>query len=285
MPHVPHRQCLLCGNSRFRPAFTESGLDILRCVDCGHVFSSYCGDPHYSGFWGDQVEPGHQEYWSRARARMHQDFVDRFVAGRSGRLLDMGCGLGYFVRNVAGYPGWNAHGCEISEAAVRYARDTLKLESVVCARLEDAPGSRESFDLITMWDVLDHIASPDPLLERCHALLKEGGTLFVRTPNVAVHLPRARLNKLIRGERNDIGYLQPRDHMHHYSVATLRTLLERNGFSQLEFMHLRPIDGRSAARGLGGRLARSAWFHAARGLATITRGRVNIDNLFVAARK
>jgi SAM-dependent methyltransferase len=283
--HASDRQCLVCGSSRFRPAFTESGIDILRCVECGHVFSSYCGDPHYSGFWGDEVEQNDHEYWSRARARMHKDFLYRFVAGRSGRLLDMGCGLGFFVKTVSVHPGWTADGCEISQAAVTYARETLKLDQVACARLEDAPWPPGSFDLVTMWDVLDHIAFPDPVLSRCHSLLKDGGVLFIRTPNVSVHLPRARLNSLVWGERPGVGYLQPRDHLHHYSAATLRRLLQRNGFSQLEYMHLHPIDSTSPHRRLGGRIARSLWFHTARGLSAISGGRANIDNLFVAARK
>ena len=276
--------CLLCGGTRDRPVFSDTGVTILRCRDCRHVFSSYPGDPHYGGFWGDEVAPGAHLYWSRARRRMHQGFVDRFLRGRSGRLLDMGCGLGFFVQVVARQPGWEAVGCEISEPAVRHARDTLQ-QQVVCARLEDAPWSAASFDVITMWDVLDHILAPDPLLKRCHALLKDDGLFFLRTPNISIHLPRARVRKLLRGEGAAVGFLQPRDHFHHYSPSTLRRLLERNGFSRISFLHLRPIDSDSEKPGLGGRVARSLWYHGARGLDAVSRGHLNLDNLYVAAQK
>lgn len=276
--------CLLCGGTRCRPVVSDAGSSILRCRDCRHVFSSYPGDPHYGGFWGDEVEPGAHLYWSRARGRMHEGFVDRFVRGRSGRLLDMGCGLGFFVQVMARQPGWDACGCEISEPAVRHAREALK-QQVVCARLEEAPWSPTSFDVITMWDVLDHIVAPDPLLRRCHALLKDDGLLFIRTPNISIHLPRARVRKLLWGERAAVDFLQPRDHLHHYSPLTLRRLLERNGFSRISFLHLRPIDSASEKPGLGGRLARSLWFHGARGLDAVSRGHLNLDNLFVAAQK
>jgi 2-polyprenyl-3-methyl-5-hydroxy-6-metoxy-1,4-benzoquinol methylase len=216
---------------------------------------------------------------------MHQDFFDRFVAGRSGRLLDMGCGLGFFLERMARYPRWEAYGCEISAAAVRYARQTSQLERVVCARLEEAPWPAGFFDVITMWDVIDHILRPDPLLRHCHDLLATGGLCFIRTPNVSIHLPRARLKKFVWGERRDVTYLQARDHLHHYSSSTLRTLLERNGFSRVEFIHLHAIDATSSKRRIPAQLARSAWFHAARGLARVSRGRVNIDNLFVVAQK
>ena len=279
------RPCLLCGGRDFRPVFRESGIDILKCRTCRHVSSSYLGDPHYAGFWGDEVPQGEHAYWNRARRRMHQDFFDRFVAGRSGRLLDMGCGLGFFLQRMAGYPEWDAYGCEISAAAVRHAHRTADRERVVCARLEEAPWPAGFFDVITMWDVIDHVLHPDPLLRHCHELLTAGGICFIRTPNVSIHLPRARLKKFVWGERRDATYLQARDHLHHYSSATLRTLLERNGFSRVEFVHLHAIDATSSKRRMSARLARSAWFHAARGLATVSRGRVNIDNLFVVARK
>jgi len=276
--------CLLCGGIRGRPVFREAGLAILRCRDCRHVYSSYAGDPHFAGFWGDDVEPGEHLYWSRARARMHEGFVGRFLRGRSGRLLDMGCGLGFFVQVVAGQPGWEASGCEISQPAVRHARETLK-QHVVCSHLEDAPWPPASFDVITMWDVLDHILEPDPVLRRCHTLLKDDGLFFIRTPNISIHLPRARVKKLVWGERSGPGFLQPRDHFHHYSPSTLRRLLERNGFSRIRFLHLRPIDSDSEKPGLGGRLARSLWYHGARGLDAVSRGRLNVDNLYVAAQK
>jgi SAM-dependent methyltransferase len=214
---------------------------------------------------------------------MHQDFLDRFVVGRSGRLLDMGCGLGFFVRAVAAHPGWEAHGCEISEAAVRYANEVLSQPRVVRARLAEAPGAKASFDVITMWDVLDHILEPDVLLRRCHELLKPAGLLFIRTPNIAIHLPRARLKKLVLGERPGRSYLMARDHFHHYAPGTLRRLLERNGFSDVQFLHLHPIDNPSPS--LPSRFARSCWLHLSRGLATATRGRLNIDNLYACARK
>lgn len=273
--------CLLCGGDRHRVVFRESDIDILRCRHCGHVFSSHVADPHYDGFWGDDVGDEEHFYWKTARRSMYDAFFKRFLDGRSGRLLDMGSGLGFFVKAAGAIPNWEAHGCEISPAAVRYAREKLGLTTVTCSRLEDAPLPSGSFDMITMWDVIDHIARPDPLLQRCHALLRNSGICVIRTPNVRVQLPRARVNKLLWGIKRDGWYLQPRDHMHHYSTTSIRALMQRNGFANVTFVHLPPVQ----ASGNLVRAVKTLWFGGVRALAFVTAGHVNLDNLFVVARK
>jgi 2-polyprenyl-3-methyl-5-hydroxy-6-metoxy-1,4-benzoquinol methylase len=216
---------------------------------------------------------------------MYQDFFEKFVVGRSGRFLDMGCGLGFFLKAIAVHSNWEAYGCEISPAAVRYAHKTLGLDNVICSRLEAVDLPQNSFDLITMWDVIDHILWPDPLLRRCHTLLREGGICFLRTPNIWVQLPRARLKKLLRGMRPDLIYLQARDHPHQYSMSSIRRLLERNGFSRVEFVHLHPIRSVSANKRGFLRGVKNVWFEAVRTLATVSGGHLNFDNLFVVAHK
>jgi 2-polyprenyl-3-methyl-5-hydroxy-6-metoxy-1,4-benzoquinol methylase len=278
-------ECLLCGGRQHRPVFEEHGTDIVRCDACHHVFSTFAGDAHYEGFWGEAVESSEHPYWSQSRVGMYRQFARRFVAGRTGRLLDMGSGLGFFLKEMTEYRDWDSYGCEISPAAVRYAQEQLKLPNVLCTRLADAALPEESFDIITMWDVLDHILAPDPVLTRCHALLKEGGMCFIRTPNIAMHLPRARLKKLVFGMRPGIGYLQARDHMHHYSTSTLRRLLTRNGFADVAFVHLRPVDSLNHRDSAMARAMREVWFQAVRGLDVVSGGRLNYDNLFVVARK
>jgi SAM-dependent methyltransferase len=276
-------QCLLCGGLQHHPVFNEDGVDILRCRGCHHVFSSFAANPHYDGYWGEEIAEGDHFYWNQARSRMHQDFFRRFIVGRSGRLLDLGCGLGFFLKAMASFASWEAYGREISPAAARYARDTLGLTRITCGRLEEVDLPQSSFDIITLWDVLDHILRPDPILSSCHALLREGGICFIRTPNVFIQLPMARLKKLLWGPQPGMDSLQARDHLHHYSMPSIRRLLERNGFSHVQFVHLHPIQGDSVSKsGLAPRV-KNAWFETVRALAVVSRGRLNFDNLFALA--
>jgi len=279
----PSRQCLICGGLRHRVVFREFDMDVLQCSECHHVFSSSVTDPHYDGFWGAEVADEEHSYWRKARSRMYQEFQTKFLASRSGRLLDMGCGLGFFVKSVAELGNWEAYGCEISPAAVRYAREKLKLNNIICSRLADAELPARSFDVITMWDVIDHVLDPDPLFQRCHTLLRDGGMFFLRTPNVTVQLLRARINKLARGMRPNVNYLQAHEHAHHYSMSSIRKLLERNGFTGVQFVHLQPVqdpDGTVLVRG-----AKTIGFQLVRALAVLSKDHLNFDNLYVVAQK
>lgn len=274
--------CLICGGDRHRVVFTERGSHILRCRDCAHVFSSCCGDPHYTGFWGAEVRDDEHHYWRKARMRMFEDFLDRYIAGHSGRLLDMGCGLGFFLKRVSAVENWQACGCEISPAAVRYCHEVQRLPAVACSALDEYDAPDASFDVITMWDVIDHLAQPDPVLRNCQRLLREDGILFIRTPNISIQLPRAKMGRVWRGRGGRQSVLQPHDHMHHYSAASIRRLLGRNGFDLAEFAHLHPVE---TGRDRLDKWPKRIWCGAVTALARVTAGHVNLDNLFVVARK
>jgi len=193
----------------------------------------------------------------------------------------VGCGLGYFVKAASEYRSWDVYGCEISPVAVRFAREKLDLGRVSCTRLEEADFPAQFFDIITLWDVLDHLSHPDPILAHCRRLLKKEGICFIRSPNIVVQLTRARLTKMVLGKREDRPYLQAHDHSHHYSTKSLRALLNRNGFCRVEFTHLPPVQ--RFGRGKLTSVARRVSFELICGLAVATSGQINLDNLFAVA--
>ena len=279
------KACLICGASRHRVIFEEFGIDILRCRQCGHVFSSYDAQEHYDGYFGSEVGPEDQFYWDAGHRAMYEDFGRMFLAGRTGRLLDVGCGLGFFLKAVSAYPGWVVTGVEISPAAVHYAEEQLGLANVIRGTVEDAELTEHSFDIITLWDVIEHISQPDKLLLRLGRLLRNEGQVFIHTPNVAIQVPKARLKKLLKGMTPGAHYLEARDHLHLYSMKSLCILLTRNGFHRISFTHLRPIQGVAGSRSEILRLVKNIWFYSARSIDRFTAGRVNLDNLFIVAKK
>jgi 2-polyprenyl-3-methyl-5-hydroxy-6-metoxy-1,4-benzoquinol methylase len=279
----PPKTCLLCGSARHRAFFNEHGTDVLRCRDCGHVFSAHEADADFDGYWGEVVQPG-EGYWRDAHAAMYEAFFERMVTRPEGRLLDVGCGLGHFVKAMQErFPGWESFGCEISPVAARFAADEVGAANVCAGRVEDAGFAPGRFDLVTMWDVFEHLKEPEPLLGHLHALLRPGGALFLHTPNAQIQVPKAHVKRWIYGMKPGRHYLVPRDHLHVYTPRTARILLERNGF-EVRFVHLPPIQEAVDLPGPLFRAVKNAWAAGVRTLDRATAGRVNLDNLFVVAR-
>jgi 2-polyprenyl-3-methyl-5-hydroxy-6-metoxy-1,4-benzoquinol methylase len=277
--------CTVCrSGTRAKVVFNECGIDVLRCLECGHIMSSYQTAQHYDEYFD---QPGRLEtfWWDQAHRSMYADFCRNLLPARTGRLLDVGAGLGYFVRTISRESDWDAHGCEISAGAVRYATSVLGVTNITCAKLEEAGYAPSSFDLITLWDVIEHIPDPDLLLKQIATLLKPTGGLFLHTPNAPVQLLKARMKKTIKGERAEEHYLEARDHMNLYSAPGITRVLQRSGFRDVKFQHLSPIQSVSGSDKAVLRAFKNSYFAAARTLSWMTGGRINMDNLFVTATR
>jgi len=110
--------CTICGSTENKTVFEELGIDSVKCANCGHVFSSYRGDQYYDGYFGYETLQSEDHYWwNEAHRRMYDDFCRRYIAGKHGKLLDVGCGLGYFVKHALDFASWEVFGHEISRAS------------------------------------------------------------------------------------------------------------------------------------------------------------------------
>ncbi len=102
---------------------------------------------------------------------------------RGGALLDVGCSTGLFLNEMRRYGEWKLSGVELSPEAAAYARTRFGLD-VFNGQVEDAAWPDASFDVITLWDVLEHLPDPARTLRRLRALLAPGGVLLVSVPNL-----------------------------------------------------------------------------------------------------
>lgn len=274
-------KCLICGRNSARQIFNDNGIPILRCLGCGHVFSGYDFQNDFAGYYREPlIEPSDQYWWNEARRSLFSDFCRRYLRKRSGRLLDVGCGLGFFIKKASSYPNWEVTGYEVSPIAVAFARDKLGLSNVHVGRVEDLGLRSGAFDLITLWDVLEHIPEPDKLLIYLRGLLKPNGRLLIHTPNIAFQLPKAYLRHAL-GISDHL--LEAQDHAHMYSQVTLTQLLRRAGFNCFQFIHLRPAQGIAGEHRWWQKALKNIWYYLAVGVAWLTGGRINYDNLSVLA--
>jgi SAM-dependent methyltransferase len=132
-------------------------------------------------------------------------------------VLDVGCAAGYFLR-VMRERGWDVHGFEPSDSIRATAANELGAENVRGGELATAGFEPHSFDLVTLWDVLEHAPDPLALLRQCAQLLKPDGRLLIETQN------RRSAAARILGRRWQ-HYKQP-EHLYHFHAGTLRRAVE-----------------------------------------------------------
>jgi 2-polyprenyl-3-methyl-5-hydroxy-6-metoxy-1,4-benzoquinol methylase len=148
--------------------------------------------------------------------------LERLTGPPNGRtLLDVGAYTGVFVE-IAGRHGWDAWGVEPSRWAVEVARK--RGLRVLQGTTETADLPEGGFDVVTMWDVIEHLTDPLGELRRVHRLLKPGGLLAVHTIDIGSPLAR-----LMGGRWPWLMEM----HLYYFSRSTLRMMLEKAGFSVL----------------------------------------------------
>jgi len=221
------------------------------------------------------MSPAQTHYWYDARLPTYRQFLRRFSA-YTGRLLDVGCGVGFFVK-VARDVGWDAHGSEISPIAVRIGREQLGLAQLHVGRIQDAGFAQSSFDVITLWDVIEHIPDPVSLLIELRRLLRVGGLLFVQTPNISFQLLRARALRLL-GSDESRNTLEVKDHLNDFTPGSLRLAIQRAGYARSQAFVLLPTLSLAGGRSRLGVMAKFGWYGLARGALALSGRRVQISN-------
>jgi len=192
---------------------------IVRCRRCGLVMSNPQDDDItrreiYAG-----LVAGAYTSEERTAAREHLDWIGAHCSS-PGDLLDIGCASGIFVGAAQGH-GWRATGLEASERMLTRARGECPHARFDVGRVEDVDYPPGTFDVVTMWDVLEHVTSPIEALRRAHRWTAPGGWLFLSLPNadsLSARLTRSRWVLLLR------------EHLWYFSKRTLGMLLAQAGF-------------------------------------------------------
>ena len=145
--------------------------------------------------------------------------------GESGRLLDIGCATGNFLDGMRRHGHWDLHGVEVNQEAAMYARQRLGL-NVFIGEVNQAAFPDRYFDVVTLWDVLEHLHEPTRTLLEVRRITKPGGLLVISLPNADSFDAR------LFG-RYWAGLDAPR-HLFVFSPAILKKFLHRTGFSITE---------------------------------------------------
>jgi len=155
---------------------------LTRCTECSLVFvkdpplPSEMGE-HYGSDYDRLIESGGS---SKARWQTHGEAILQFKDG--GKLLDLGCGSGAFLESMKG-PKWELFGIEMSAEAAERAR-ARSGGQIFAGDILEGNFPPESFDVITCFDVLEHVYEPRAVLEAVRKWLKPGGIFYLLVPNI-----------------------------------------------------------------------------------------------------
>ncbi|MFZ5366166.1 MAG: class I SAM-dependent methyltransferase [Patescibacteria group bacterium] len=214
------------GPAPFKRSYKISGtdygkhLDILRCLSCGIVFQEI-------GFSRKAID---HYYQSLDDPQYEEERINRSLAFKriikslkkiraAGKLLDVGCATGAFLVEARNY-GYEVYGIEPSNWAVKIAREKYHLK-VKKGFLKNVKFPKESLQLVTLIDVLEHLVDPISSLRKVCSLLEQDGVICIVMPNINSLAAR------ILGER--WWHIRP-GHFFYFSPKTIKFLLEMTGF-------------------------------------------------------
>jgi 2-polyprenyl-3-methyl-5-hydroxy-6-metoxy-1,4-benzoquinol methylase len=222
------RPCPTCGSTRSAHELDKDHQRLVRCNDCDLVYVSPTFDEaHYREVYASR---DYQDIEQELGVASHEYRVQRFGEERvrlmqphvpvdPPRYLDIGCSTG-FVVEAASDAGWAATGIDLNPSAVAFGRDRgLDLRP---AALEDSGFAAATFDVVSLFDVLEHLHDPLRTLRAATALLRPGGIVFLYVPNYDS------ASRLLMGR--DAHFIWPTHHLNYYTPATIRALLVREGF-------------------------------------------------------
>lgn len=259
---VREGRCLLCQRSSFEELFWKEGLRFVRCRECdliqvNPVPVEEVAETFYQSETYDRIMKMHtvdlsayrRQRFGTERVVAWEALLGRPSAEKPMSVLDVGCADG-FVLEAAQEQGWRAYGVDLNPAAVQAAQ--RKGLNVKLGKLEECFFDEEpSFDVVTMYDLLEHTYHPMTLLVRAYELLKPGGLLVLYVPNWNS------LARLVLG--TDLFFIWGIFHLSYFTPATLSRAVVWAGFEvvrmETQGMDIADLIWREENRGQGRSMA------------------------------
>jgi 2-polyprenyl-3-methyl-5-hydroxy-6-metoxy-1,4-benzoquinol methylase len=217
-------RCCVCNNtdhSKFLLQYQKDNCAIVNCVPCGFVFIPpyYRKQIKYENYKNADVTAAVRSGNNWVKIQRHKlrfKFIRPFVS--KGKLFDLGAGWGHFM--LAGKElGYDVYGIEIAEQPYKYCVEDLKLpvDHIDFFKMDE----KNKFDVVTMWDVLEHIDKADDFLVKCAAVTKPGGYLFLQVPQIDSYFAK---------KYKDDWKMMGLDHVNYFSKKTITKILSQHGF-------------------------------------------------------
>lgn len=217
---MEHAICIVCSNKQLKPLNSYKRAFLVKCAGCGMVFS--------------QKIPSNEEltkiYTNYPRftslppltVKRYNELLDKMEPfRRTNNLLDLGCSNGLFLE-CAKQRGWNVFGTEYAQESIDYCA-TRNIKVFKSNQLPD-DFFKLSFDVVTSFEVIEHINNPNEDMALVNKVLRKGGAFYFTTPNFNS------ISRIILKEKwNVIDYPE---HLSYYTPSSIHFFLNANGYKK-----------------------------------------------------
>ncbi len=214
--------CDLCGADQQDLVFVKEGFCHVRCRRCGLVFVN----PRQAGHLETQRESGtgtmgDEVLSSSQKKRLHRELGLYRPYRTLNRILEIGAGRGWLL-GEASAGGWETWAVEVNSRALEHLR-ARGIFRIISEPADSFHSPEEHFDVVRLWDVIEHLESPRTVMRRIARVLRPGGLLRISTTNFRS------LSRWVNGP--EWVYLNGSDHIVLFEPRTIRQLLEVSGFT------------------------------------------------------
>lgn len=250
MTHIKTAICPVCQGTQFHKFLdckdnyaTGELFEIEECDKCRFRFTQNFPDEKEIGRYYDTVDyVSHSDTKKGLINRLYHavrvymltrkaSLIECFSGVENGRLLDIGCGTGYFLHTMRNR-GWQTTGIEKNQKAADFGRTHFRLDVYSENELEHL--DEDGYDVITLWHVWEHLQALDGVAIKINKALKPDGRVFVALPNSG----SADANHY---KNNWAAWDVPR-HLWHFSTETFSSFVSKHGFEVVAMKGM-PFDG------------------------------------------
>ena len=220
--------CNICGSNKIKYKFTKNDYKLYQCDGCSFVFvHPYPNNEMLDRYYQESYESGKYEIYATAmdirRKINEQRFSDIQKFNPGGKIFDIGCGVGYFL-NVAQEHNLETYGVEFTEEGTKISK--IKHKNVYKGTLDENTFSDSFFDVVSIFDVIEHIIKPMNTFKEISRIIKRDGILAITTPDIS--------SWHAKFFRKNWGVIIPPEHINYFSPTSLEIALKICGFKILE---------------------------------------------------
>ena len=217
-----HKQCINCASIEIFPYKNYYNKGIVKCKNCGLLFMEKNPSIEELNTVYSVYSYGKEADVSPVTEKNYNKLLNEFDKYRkTNKILDIGCGRGWFLVEAM-RRGWDVSGTEYGDTVVNLClKEGINM---VKGKLNSNDFEEKAFDVITSFEVLEHIINHNEELINIHKLLRKGGLFYCTTPN---------FNALLRYKyKENYSIISYPEHLTYFTSKTLSKIVTQNKFSK-----------------------------------------------------